>query len=213
MKSNLIENEITQPTELRDFFEWHQGVKNYGFWAIEIQDQDCLATIKDCQRHIVDKVHPDYSRQPHITLVAAGLLSNNFFSQELLMQQVDKIKQLNFSKFPLYISSANSFTTCPYLSILDPENNLSILRDTLNSVSPEEGYGDYTPHITLGFYNNHYKISDILTLISKANSTNKKLIVTDIIFAEYKTKEIQGPYKVTHRIPLNETDYDIPDSV
>lgn len=204
MKSNLLENEITQPAELRDFFEWHQGVKNYGFWAIEIQDQDCLTRIKNHQQYIADKIHPGYSRQPHITLVAAGLLSNNFFSQKLLTQQVDKIQQLNFSKFPLYISNAKSFTTCPYLSILDPEDNLPILRDTLNSVSPEEGYGDYTPHVTLGFYNNRYKISDILTLIPNTNSVNKQFIINDIIFAQYKTKDIQGPYKVIHRIHFND---------
>jgi hypothetical protein len=77
MNDLFLDKEVTQPTELRDFFEWHQGIKHYGFWAIEISNKHCLQKIHHYQQQLADKLHPQYLRQPHITLSAAGLLDEH----------------------------------------------------------------------------------------------------------------------------------------
>ena len=87
------ENEITQPTELRDFFEWHQGIKYYGFWAIEVQSQQCLQQLNRCQQAIADTLHPHYLRQAHITLSPSGLLDEKHFTEHDLQQQIEVLKQ------------------------------------------------------------------------------------------------------------------------
>lgn len=215
MSENVLENEVTQPSRLRDFFEWHKGIKNYGFWAIEIMDQDCLLQVHHYQQVLSEQLHNHYSRQPHITLMAAGLLSENHFNQRQLEQQLKTLKshiineQKNgsdtqrISPVVLSIDEANTFTTCPYLSIVDPFKKLDTLRAILNPEKNEDSTSEYTPHITLGLYNGRYKISNILKTLSETPSTNKKFVVNEIVFAQYKTKDIQGPYQVLHRIKLS----------
>lgn len=215
MSENVLENEVTQPSQLSDFFEWHKGIKNYGFWAIEIMDQDCLLKVHQYQQALAEHLHNHYIRQPHITLMAAGLLSENHFNQRRLKQQLKTLKshtkngQKNGSDtqgippFVLSINEANTFTTCPYLSVADPLKKLDTLRTILNPEKNEDSTSEYTPHITLGFYNDRYKISNILNIMSENPSTNTKLVVNEIVFAQYETKDIQGPYKVLHRIKLS----------
>lgn len=202
MTSTLVQSKVTQPSQLRDFFEWHQGVEHYGFWAIEVTNQECLTSIQYFQRYLSDQLHSNYCRQPHITLVASGLLTDSKFSQALLDQQIIALNQTKLTEFPLHLSKPNSFTTCPYLSIIDPLNRLDEFRERLNSVCPEESQGHYIPHVTLGFYNDSYKLSDVLTLLEKPAAPEHPFMVKSIIFAQYKTCEIQGPFEVLHRIKL-----------
>lgn len=202
MKPNLVENNFTQPTELRDFFEWHQGIPFYGFWAIEIKNPDCLQRIEYCKKLLADKLHPHYLRQAHITLSASGLLSDNHFTNNSLLQQIEKIKDTNISAFSLNLVEPNSFTTAAYLSIQDPSNSLSVIRNVLHNISHAQDASDYTPHATLGFYDQVYEISDLFTHIKQEDFPPIEFAVTEIVFARYHTHEIQGRYQVLHRIPL-----------
>lgn len=204
MDDHFSNHKFTQPTELRDFFEWHQGIKHYGFWAIEIRDQACLNAISSSAQSLAHITHPNYLRQAHITLSASGLIDDQHFSDVSLQQQIQKLKSANLSSFSLCLSSAHSFTTAPYLSIKDTTSSLETVRDLLHKVSAGQDASEYIPHVTLGFYNKAYKTSDILTNISKMSTPNIVFPVTEIVFARYNTDEIQGPYEVLHRISLNQ---------
>jgi 2'-5' RNA ligase len=201
---HFLDHEFTQPTELRDFFEWHQGIKHYGFWAIEILNQDCVQQIQLSQEQLADKLHSNYLRQPHITLSASGLRNEQHFTQDSLQRQIKNLKESNFSSFSLYLSKAHSFTTAPYLSIRDPFNYLDKIRELLNSICVAEDANEYTPHVTLGFYDQAYQTAELFKRLSCLNIHNKKFTVKEIVFAQYNTHEIQGQYKVLHRITLNE---------
>jgi 2'-5' RNA ligase len=200
MNDLFLDKEVTQPTELRDFFEWHQGIKHYGFWAIEISNKHCLQKIHHYQQQLAAKLHPQYLRQPHITLSAAGLLDEQHFTQSSLQQQIKKLKESALKKFSLNLSSAYSFSTSPYLSISDPSDSLEKLRKLLNNICKEQDPSEYIPHVTLGFYNKAYKTRDLLKKFSNIKGLDTEFIVSDIVFAQYNTHEIQGPYKVLHRI-------------
>lgn len=203
MTASIEKNNFTQPTELRDFFEWHQGIPHYGFWAIEITHPECLQRIEHCKKLLANKLHPDYLRQAHITLSASGLLSSEYFSNELLLQQIKTLKEAKLTSFSLNLTEPNTFTTAAYLAVQDPTNSLTKIRDLLQSISPAEDPDNYIPHITLGFYHNTYRISDLLTQLSQDNFPTLKFPVTDIVFARYNTHEIQGRYQVLHRISLH----------
>ena len=205
MYSEFLNLSTTYENELRDFQEWHKGIKYFGFWAIEVSCLDCLDKIKLCQEYFSDKLHLNYSRQPHITLVASGLLSDDFFHQDLIEKQIEQIKKSNIKSFSLQLLSFNSFSTCPYLSIVDSFGNLEYIRKCLNNTSKENDASKYTPHVTLGFYNKAYKTSDIVKDISNLNSNDIEFKVSEIVFAQYETKDIQGPYHVLHRIKLDDT--------
>ncbi|MBQ0731937.1 MAG: 2'-5' RNA ligase family protein [Oleispira antarctica] len=202
MHDLILDNEITQPTELRDFFEWHQGIKHYGFWAIEIHHPNCLQQILLSQQQLSNKLHPNYLRQPHITLSASGLLDDKHFTQASLQQQIKKLKESNLSAFSLNLSKGHSFTTAPYLSISDHCHSLATLRTLFNNICSEQDPSDYIPHITLGFYNQAFKTVDVLTQLATVYSQDIEFMVNEIVFAQYNTHEIQGRYQVLHRIAL-----------
>lgn len=202
MFNDFLKFDTTFATRLKDFKSWHKGIEHFGFWAIEVSTPSCLDEIKKHQEHLKYKLHADYSRQAHITLQASGLLCEDFFSKEQIKNQVLELKKNNIKCFPLILSTCNSFSTCPYLIVKDSFSNLTTIRQTLNSISNENKLSVYTPHITLGFYNNEYNTSDIVKNISSINSLEVEFMVNEIVFAQYKTKEIQGPYEVLHRIKL-----------
>lgn len=205
MFSDFLDFDTTYKSEIRDFPEWHKGVKYFGFWAIEVRNSTCLDKIKIHQDHLKDKLHTNYSRQPHITLFASGLLCDNYFHKDLIEKQIKQIKKSNIKSFSLQLSSCNSFSTCPYLTIIDSSKNLDFIRKCLNNTSTENNPAIYTPHITLGFYNNTYKTSDIVKNILEINSSDIEFKVSEIVFAQYETKDIQGPYEVLHRIKLDDS--------
>ena len=203
MFSSFLNFDTTCKIELRDFPTWHKGIKYFGFWAIEVSNLECQDKIKIYQEYLSSFLHPNYLRQPHITIVASGLLCDEYFSNDLIMKQIEQIKERNINPFSLNLSNCNSFSTCPYLTIEDSSFKLDLIRECLNNTSEEISPAKYTPHVTLGFYNKAYKTSDIVEDISKINLPDIKFTVNEIIFAQYKTKDIQGPYEVLHRVKLN----------
>ena len=205
MPNAFIDHKVTQPTKLRDFYEWHQGIKHYGFWAIEVTDPNCLTIIKQCQQHLTGMLHPNYCRQPHITLSACGLIDEQHFNSQCLQQQIHALTTANFHAFKLNLSKVDSFTTAPYLSIEDPTSALAPIRKCLHSVSRGEEASEYIAHVTLGFYQQAYKTATVnqqLLSASKLYCQNTEFKVNEIIFARYNTHEIQGRYQVLHRISL-----------
>tara|TARA_B100001063_G_scaffold66200_1_gene60206 strand:+ start:3474 stop:4091 length:618 start_codon:yes stop_codon:yes gene_type:complete len=201
--SEFLDFNTTYKVELRDFKQWHKGIKYFGFWAIEISSPSCLEKTKIYQKHLEDKLHPNYLRQAHITLVASGLLSNEHFSNDLILKQVKQIKECNIKAFTLNLSKPNSFSTCPYLFIDDSLGKLDFIRKCLhNEISKKINTRKYIPHVTLGFYNKVYKTSDIVKKISKLNLHDIEFTVNELVFAQYETKDIQGPYEVLHRVKL-----------
>ena len=203
MFSGFLDFDTTCKIELRDFSEWHKGIKYFGFWAIEVSSLECQEKIKKYQEHFSSRIHSNYLRQPHVTLISSGLLSDDYFSNDLIMKQIQQIKEKNIKPFSLNLSNCNSFSTCPYLTIEDSSFKLDLIRECLNNASEEISPAKYTPHVTLGFYDKAYKTSDIVDVISNFRLPNIEFIINEIVFARYETKHIQGPYEVLHRIKLD----------
>ncbi|MBU3016083.1 2'-5' RNA ligase family protein [Poseidonibacter lekithochrous] len=203
MFSKFLESNTTYPIQLQDFPTWHKGIKYFGFWAIEVSSSTCEHKIKSYQNHLSSFLHPNYLRQAHITLVASGLLSDEYFSEDLLKRQIEKLEISDIKQFSLKLKGWNSFSTCPYLAIEDSFSNLDSVRKVLNNTSEEVDAADYTPHVTLGFYNEEYKSLEIVKNISDFSLPDIEFKVEKIVFAQYETKDIQGPYEVLHRIKLS----------
>ena len=196
---------FTQPYVLGDFKEWHKGIPFYGFWALEIDSKKVLAQVSDAQYQLAPILHPGYQRQPHITLLACGLMDEAYFSTAALTNQIENLKEINISHFDLEFSTLNSFSTCPYLALNKPNPILNQIRQQLSQYQAEDTPCEYTPHITLGFYNDTYSKSNIENELknSEKRLTVTKQTVSSIIFARYDTSDLQGPYEVIERIFLN----------
>ena len=188
-----------------NFVDWHKGISHYGFWCIEVTNPVWFRAFDTLQQQLSAKLTPNYQRQPHITLHASGLLDEQHFSECTLHQQLLLLEKLNLKSFKLSLADLNSFTAGPYIAVSYNENLVKI-RQTLNNVSSEDSPAQqYKPHITLGFYNEAYRLSDIQALIERIGfEENEEMEVNEIVFACYETKYTQARYKVLHRVELGD---------
>lgn len=204
MLSQFLSQEFCHQAELKDFFEWHQGISHYGFWAIEITDQPCLDQIEYCQQTLKPYLHPSYQRQPHIKLFASGLVAEHLFHSDYLLQQLASLIAEDISTFSLQLDEISSFSSCPYLATKDNSDILQRIRLILSQIKGEDSPCDYIPHITLGFYNHPYKTETIAQALKQIPLQQQAIPITAVIYAEYETSDIQGPYQVIHRLQLKD---------
>jgi 2'-5' RNA ligase len=196
---------FTQPYVLGDFKEWHKGIPYYGFWALEINSEQLLSQVSNTQTQLAPWLHSNYKRQPHITLLACGLMVEKYFSAEALAKQVQDLNEQEFKSFDIECSALNSFSTCPYLAVSKPDPIIEEIRQRLKLYQTEDTPCNFTPHITLGFYNNKYSQYEIMTQLATTEESviKTKEKVNSIIFARYNTSDLQGTYEVVERIILN----------
>ena len=204
MHKNFLLSPRTISCKDRDFLEWHNGISHYGFWAVVIDDPNWIELWKAAHTHIKQFIHPCYQRAPHITITACGLLDQNHFSTEQLKQQLKVLRETTIPPFNLRIGSLNSFTTAPCLMIEDSTETLKQIRDHLGMISKEDVPVQYQPHITLGFYRDVFNtvvVADHLAGFKYAPI--KPMLVTELVFCVYETKEIQGQFRIMERVRLD----------
>jgi 2'-5' RNA ligase len=204
--STFLSSLKTVPCFDRDFFEWHNGISHYGFWAVIIDDPDWIELWKAAQTHIKRFVHPDYQRASHITISACGLLDQNHFSAEKFAQQRRVLSEMMIPPFYLKVSSLNSFSTAPCLMIEDSMGMLKKIRDSLTVISEEDMPVQYQPHVTLGLYRDAFSTVEVAECLASFKYTSiQPMLVTELAFCVYETKEIQGQFRIMEQVRLDTT--------
>ena len=100
----------------------------------------------------------------------------------------------------------NSFASAPYISVNDPDNSLFTIRELLQQVVKEDNSGDYVPHVTLGHYREKIETRVVATYLQKFTKLpNEPLLVKELLFCSYKTRESQGQFDVLERVELIES--------
>jgi 2'-5' RNA ligase len=191
-----------------EFSDWHQGITQYGFWAFEIHDPNWLSLITHAQAFLQQYAYPNYLRAPHITVSACGLVDQNHFSKLLLTKQINALKKLEVPPFKIKVGKLNSFTTAMYLEIEDASLSLNKIRSVLNNITADHPTDIYHPHVTLGLYRENFSTREVANSIESFRLTAPQNLppieMSEIVYCQYETNILQGPYKVVHRIELND---------
>ncbi len=199
----------TLATELRDFPEWHQGIRHYAVWTLPVEEPAWLERILYLQQHLAPLLHPGYARQPHITLFACGLVDKNHFRPEQARGQLAALKELNLSTLQLNAAGLSTFTTAPWLGVRSVDNRLALIRRMLAAIMTEDTPAShYRPHITLGFYQQARRLSDIhsrLATLASRLPPLPPLPINRVNLCYYATNEIQGKLTVQDSIKLKHT--------
>ena len=188
----------------RDFVEWHGGIEEYGFWAIGIEEPTWIEVFESAREHLTRLLYPGYQRAPHITIVASGLLDSSHFSQAYLQRQLATLIETRIQPFPLQVGTLGSFTSVPYISIIDPTGSLDIIRELLQQTVKEDNEGTYVPHVTLGHYRDAFEtvvVDHHLQNFTKIPT--EPLWVKELLFCAYKTKESQGAFEILEHVELS----------
>jgi 2'-5' RNA ligase len=204
MYKNFLSTPQTVPCRDHDFLEWHNGISHYGFWAVVINDLNWIAAWNAAHAHIKEFIHAGYQRTPHVTIMACGLFDQNHFSAECLEEQFRVLGEMAIPPFYLRITSLNSFTTVPCLMVEDSTGSLKQIRERLTTVCEEDVPVQFQPHITLGLYRDAFNTVEVAKCLANFRCPpTRPVLVTELSFCVYETKEIQSQFKTTRRVKLN----------
>jgi hypothetical protein len=191
----------TLPWDDIDFCDWHGGVRCYGFWALIIDDSEWLNAISAAASYLSPYILNGYQRQPHVSIIAGGLLSAQYYSSVIINKHKQALIKANISAFTV---SLDSFTSAPYLTVVAEDGSLEYLRAELLAVATEDPLDRYQAHITLGLYKDQFSTTNLGTIISGYKAPMvKPLIVSEVKFCSYQTNDIQGRITILDTIEFN----------
>lgn len=150
----------------RDFPEWHLGRPRYALWAVDVDLPPVRAAVCAAETHLNGLLLAGYHRQPHITLGLCGFPTPaprlpDDFGPAALGAHLNALQALAPEPFEVHIAQLASFTSAPFLAVLDAQGGIGRLRRALAGDSAE-GSGPYTPHVTVGLYAGGWPVADVL---------------------------------------------------
>lgn len=204
MNQDFINAAATIAWDDIDFSDWHGGVKHYGFWALIIDDSEWLEAVNEAASYLSPYVLAGYRRQPHVSLIAGGLMSNQNYSAANINKHKKALIEANISPFSISLAGLDSFTSAPYLTVMDDSGSLEYMRAQLLASAREDNLDSYQAHITLGLYNSEFSTIALGETITGFDApVVKPLIVSEIKFCSYQTNDIQGRITVLDSIEFN----------
>lgn len=191
----FTQQQHTHAAEKREYPEWHKNRPRYYLWAIDsdtalvntrLQKYHCL--FKDLLAH-------SYERQAHITLAISGFLSEHVahsddITQAAIAKQQAALHALKLAPFIVSIGGINSFSSAPFLEVMDPSGSLEVIRHTLIDDRQDFRNTHYIPHVTLGVYNANHAVASIAAMIKDLNEEPIELAVNHIGFFSYDAKDM-----------------------
>lgn len=191
----------TLRNEQRDFVEWHRGRTPYVFWGLDVDMPGVVARVTAARQHLDDLLLAAYCRQPHVTLELCGFagvapLAVDEFDSAYLSAQILALRQAAPAPFEIEIGGLASFSSTPYLRVIDAHQRITVLRDCLAVAGAYRLAGDYTPHVTVGLYGDAWHAASVcLRLSGFAAGEPLPCRIEQISLMAYEPSQIGGPLR------------------
>jgi len=214
----------------RDFVEWHGGIERYAAWVILIAEPSWLDWIAEARDSLADLVLPGYERQPHVTVLAAGLLAPNHLTKTSVEEQSTAIARTESATTTLRAVRLGASRSCPIIEVRDDARVIPELRRGLAGVHPEDapqesdssGTPDSPldppthkqprsveiapPHITLGLFRRSGSLAAVRRRLASVQQPElPPLRVNTLHLCSYETRSVQGPLRIDREITWNRT--------
>lgn len=178
----------------------HKQRKQFFFWGLLPECQVLEQAIQNTHKHLSPYLLEDYQKQTHITLYAAGFLTEekqykDDVTWQELQQQVELIQNLNSDCLELKAGALNSFLGAPFIEVIDKAGRLQYIHQALTQQFGSDRDNALIPHITLGLYKNNFSTRIIenkflaIEAAKQANETNSTEINLSEI--EFSCKQVQ----------------------
>ena len=192
---SFIQQQCTRAAQKRDYPEWHKNRPHYYLWAIDCDTALVNKRLQKYQAIFKDFLLHPYERQAHITLAISGFLSthiihNDDIAQAAIAKQQQALLALKLMPFTVLVGGINSFSSAPFLEVMDPSKSLEIIRHALTDDRWDFRNTHYIPHVTLGIYNANHAVASIAAMIKDLKESPIELAVNHIGFYSYDTTDI-----------------------
>ncbi|MFT3887966.1 MAG: 2'-5' RNA ligase family protein [Arachnia sp.] len=202
-----MNDQRTLPIEDRDFPEWHGGCPHALVWLVDVDVPAVRAAIADARARLGDLLYPRYARQPHVTLVFAGLApaegaapGDTIYDEEAFRADLGRLMALSPAPFPLRIDGWGTFTTSPHLTVEGHDALLPLHRAL--TVGRPCGAPSYVPHVTVGLYGVSVPLAEVAARMAGWAGPSLDLEVAELTLARYDAADIAGPLTPVGRLLL-----------
>ncbi|SEI83656.1 hypothetical protein SAMN05421831_11226 [Allopseudospirillum japonicum] len=198
----------TLPTQVQDYPQWHLGRLSYALWLLDFSAQKPLNTlVKKAQNYLSPFLIKDYQRQPHLSIKICGFLTStprhtDDCSYTDIKQHILNLHHTQPTAFPLIVTHLASFASAPFLSIQDPTNSLSTLRQLLPTKHEEFRDTPYQAHITLGLYHQQIASDWMQDYLQAFSFEPLELYCHQLTLATYQSQKIAGPLTSIYHFSL-----------
>lgn len=184
---------MTIACEDRDFPEWHQGIPHAYLWGAASP-----VPLAPAREALDGYLLPRYERQPHVTVTYCGLAGLEFDDAQL-GRDVAALQALPREPATITPSRWGSFLPSPTLEV---ESAVIMEAHRLLAAGrPASLDGDFTPHVTLGFYSGSWRFEEPLAVL-RALPLPGPWQVGRLQLLRYDTHDIAGPLTVVGEYDL-----------
>lgn len=188
---------LTQPSERRDFVDWHRGRSPYVFWALDVDLPVVRGRLALAAEGLAGRLLPDYFRQPHVTLDLCGFpaalaAADDEFDAAHLAACLQRLQAAAVPPLTVEVGGPASFASAPYLTVGDRDGGIRQLRAALAGEVGNRLLGDYVPHVTIGLYAGAWPAAEVLAATAGVPATPLLLQLERVGLMAYAPAEIGG---------------------
>lgn len=204
---SFLQLQHTQTSEKREYPEWHKNRPRYYVWAIEIDHPSVNERLQKYHALFQDLLLHPYQRQAHITLAISGFLNERIIhdddiTQATIVKQQEALHALRLPPFIMTIGGINSFSSAPFLEVIDPAQSLAVIRHILVGDRQDFRSTQYIPHVTLGIYSANHATAPIVEMINSLKEEPLEMTVNHIGFYSYDARDMSSLLRKEHIIRL-----------
>ena len=202
-------NGYTLENVRRDFPQWRKGRARYLLWAIDVDREAVRGKVASAGLHLLDLLLDDYRRQPHVTLALCGFSSGapqlpDDVSLAQIEAQVAALRQTGLQPFSIDIGFLSSFSSAPFLHVLDADDGIAALRTCLAPANCGDWPVDYTAHVTVGLYNGAWPSAQVSRRLANFHcGPAVRHSVQRISLMSYAADDISGPLTTLAEVHLD----------
>ena len=207
IRTHFTRSPQTLPLEDRDYPHWRRGRERYAIWMVDADTAPMRERV-ELVRGVLAGLFTRHQRPPHITLHVCGFINepavlDDDFDRAMLARQRVALTAAQRSPFTLEIGGIDSFDSAAFLRVRDPTHALTALRAALARGQPEVCPGRYTPHLTIGMYRDRFSKRIVRQRLAALSPLPPlRLTVSNIVFAGYAARALDGPLEHIERVPL-----------
>jgi 2'-5' RNA ligase len=187
---------------------WHQGRRHYAVWVLRVACPVVAADVAQRQAHLAGFIDPVPPDQLHVTARVLGFPTPAPVLQDDVQQsRIDAVVAALRADPPdavrVQVAGRGSFASAAMLPVHDIDGALHRVRQRLAHGVPEQRFGPYRPHITLGAYTADHPVDRVLPALQRAPDRAPIHVVLDTLDLVWiDAVEPAAPWQIAARVAL-----------
>ena len=187
----------------QDFSHWHGGCQQALVWALDVDREEVRARQERAQQLLGDLLISRYCRQPHVTVLFAGLNpepvthpTGRIYSIADRDRDIAALTSSDIGPIELSIGGWATFQMAPYLEV--SSDTVHELRHAMVGSTPE-----YVPHVTIGLYAVDTDLDEVRERMAGFDPDPLIVRVDSITLMSYASSDIAGKLTTIGRVDLS----------